>query len=106
MKHNFRLVLVSNRGPYRLGQSPRGLRRERTVGGLVTSLLPMMEQNGGAWVAWGDPPGRYPIPPNKTRFELNYIGLTEEQVQNYYVGFSNNALWPMCHGFLGQAHYD
>ena len=106
MKRNSRLVLVSNRGPYRLVQTRRGLRRERTVGGLVTSVLPMMEQNGGAWVAWGEPAGRYPVPPHQPRFELNYLALTPEQVQSYYVGLSNNALWPMCHGFLGRVQYD
>jgi trehalose 6-phosphate synthase len=101
-----RLVLVSNRGPYHLTASPRGLRRERTVGGLVTSLLPMMEQRGGVWLAWGEPAGRYAAPPQRPRFELVYVALAPDLVQGYYLGFSNNALWPMCHCFLGRVHYD
>src|SRR5579859_999798 len=101
-----RLVLVSNRGPYRLVVSPHGLRRQRTIGGLVTSVLPMMEQFGGVWVAWGEPEGRYSLPPQKPRFDLRYLSLTPEEVQGYYVGFSNRALWPVCHSFLGRVHYD
>ena len=106
MKLPFRLVLVSNRGPYRLVKSRGGLRRERTIGGLVTSLLPMMEQTAGVWLAWGEPAGRYTLPPKKPRFDLHYISLTPEQIQSYYVGFANNALWPMCHYFLGRVRYD
>ncbi len=106
MKSPARLVLVSNRGPFRLVASPHGMRRQRTVGGLVTSLLPMMEERGGVWVAWGEPEGKYSVPPRQPRFDLHYLALTPQQVHSYYVGFSNNALWPLCHSFLGRVHYD
>jgi trehalose 6-phosphate synthase len=102
----FRLVVVSNRGPYNLYQTRKGLRREKTIGGLVTSVLPMLEQLGGVWVAWGDPPGRYDVPPQRPRLKLRYLELTPEQVQAYYHGLSNNALWPLCHYFLGRVNYD
>lgn len=101
-----RLIVVSNRGPYLLHTTRRGLKREKTVGGLVTSVLPMLERLGGVWVAWGQPEGRYPIPPSRPRFELRYIGLSAEQVKRYYHGLSNNALWPLCHYFMGRVHYD
>ena len=106
MKPPFRLVLVSNRGPYRLHLTRNGVKRERTVGGLVTSLLPMLEQTGGAWIAWGEPEGRFALPPRKPCFALRHLTLTAEQVRMFYHGFSNNALWPLCHYFLGRVHYD
>ncbi|MGE5265397.1 MAG: trehalose-6-phosphate synthase, partial [Acidobacteriota bacterium] len=105
-RYPFRLIVVSNRGPYSLHTTKQGLKREKTVGGLVTSLLPMIERQGGVWVAWGDPPGRYAGRPGKSGFDLRYIHLTPEQLKGYYQGFSNNALWPLCHYFLGQVHYD
>ncbi len=102
----FRLVVVSNRGPYRIYTTKQGLKRERTVGGLVTSLLPMLEQFGGLWIARGEPPGRYSGPSGKPSFDLRYIGLTSDQLQGYYYGLANNALWPLCHYFLGRVQYD
>ncbi len=103
---SFRLIIVSNRGPYNLHITQQGLRREKTVGGLVTSLLPMVESLGGVWVAAGDPEGRYSSRPGRPSFDLRYIHLTPEQVQGYYHGLSNAALWPLCHYFLDQVHYD
>jgi len=103
---SFRLIIVSNRGPYNLHTTQQGLRREKTVGGLVTSLLPMVESLGGVWVAAGDPEGRYPSRPGRPSFDLRYIHLTPEQVQGHYHGLSNAALWPLCHYFLDHVHYD
>lgn len=102
----FRLIVASNRGPYHLHQTKRGLKREKTVGGLVTSLLPMLETLGGVWIAWGDPPGRYEGSTNKSGFSLRYMLLTPDQVRLYYHGLSNSALWPLCHYFLGRAQYE
>lgn len=106
--HHPRLVVVSNRGPYHLTLTRQGLRREKNIGGLVTSVLPMLERVGGTWVAWGDPEGTYdlPVPPQRPPVKLRYLHLTPEQVQRSYHGFSNNALWPMCHYFLGRVHYE
>jgi hypothetical protein len=55
-----KLIVVSNRGPYKLSRTKNGLKRTKTIGGLVTSVLPMMKKYGGVWVAWGEPevPGR------------------------------------------------
>jgi alpha,alpha-trehalose-phosphate synthase [UDP-forming] len=102
----FRLVVVSNRGPYHLHMTKQGMKRERTVGGLVTSILPMLEMFGGVWVAWGEPEGRFPGAPGQPSFDLRYIRLTPDQVRAYYHGLANSALWPLCHYFLGQVHYD
>jgi trehalose 6-phosphate synthase len=106
MKEASHLVLVSNRGPYRLHHAPNGIKTERTIGGLVTSLLPMMDETGGVWVAWGEPAGRYALPPRKPRFALRHLALTERQVKGHYQGFANSALWPLCHYFLGRVRYD
>ena len=101
-----RLVVVSNRGPFHLHVTKQGLKREKTIGGLVTSVLPMLEKLGGVWIAWGEPEGRHSNAPGRPPFTLRHIGLTPEQVQGYYYGVSNSALWPLCHSFLGRVHYD
>ncbi len=101
----FRLILASNRGPYRLQITKQGIKREKAVGGLVSSILPMMEKFGGVWLAAGDPPGRYSNAPGRPPFDLRYIQLTAEQIQGYYHGLANGALWPLCHYFLERAQY-
>ncbi|MBI5290667.1 MAG: trehalose-6-phosphate synthase [Chloroflexi bacterium] len=100
------MILLSNRGPYRVHVTRKGVTCERTVGGLVTSLLPMLEQVGGVWIAWGEPAGKFAVPPRKPRFELHHLPLTLEQMRKFYQGFSNGALWPLCHYFLGRVRYD
>lgn len=101
-----RFVLVSHRGPYRLRKSPQGVRRERSIGGLATTLLPLIEHLGGAWITSGESAGEYPMPPRKPRYSLRYLQLTPEEREGFYYGLSNNALWPLCHSFLGRVHYD
>ncbi len=100
------IVLVSHRGPYRLRVTTRGVRRERSIGGLATSMLPLMEQIGGVWVTSGESVGRYPMPPRRPKYTLHYVSLTPEELQGFYSGLSNNALWPLCHSFLGRVRYD
>ena len=101
-----KFVLVSHRGPYRLRATPRGVRRERTIGGLATALLPLIEQLGGVWITSGESAGRYEVPSRNPRYALRYLPLTREQKQGFYNGLSNNALWPLCHSFLGRVRYD
>ena len=101
-----RLIIMSNRGPYHIHMTKQGIKREKTVGGLVTSILPMVERSGGVWIAWGDPAGRYPSSNKQLNFDLRYIGLTPEEFKGYYLGLANSALWPLCHYFLGRVHYD
>ncbi len=79
-----RFILVSHRGPYRLRTTTQGIRRERSIGGLATSLLPLIEQLGGVWITSGEPAGRYMMPPRKPRFALRYLSLTPEQRQGFY----------------------
>ena len=101
-----RFIVVSQRGPYRLRQTPQGVHRERSIGGLATTLLPLIQQLGGVWVTSGDSAGRYQMPPRRPRYTLHYLSLTPDQRQGFYYGLSNNALWPLCHSFLGRVRYD
>ena len=39
-------------------------------------------------------------------YRFSPVYLTDEQVQRYYYGFSNGALWPLCHFFEAHVVYD
>jgi trehalose 6-phosphate synthase len=104
-----RVVVVANREPYihnRSGAVGGELTWMRPASGLVTALDPIMRATGGVWVAHGsgsgdhetaDDHGRLAVPPNKPSYTLRRVWLTPEEEQGYYYGFSNRALWPLCH---------
>jgi alpha,alpha-trehalose-phosphate synthase [UDP-forming] len=101
-----RLVLVSNREPYEHVEDARGVQVRRPPGGLVSALDPTMRRTHGVWVAWGsgsadraasDAHGRVMVPPEDPAYTLRRVWLSREDVDGYYQGFANSALWPLCH---------
>ncbi|HEX8360176.1 MAG TPA: trehalose-6-phosphate synthase [Longimicrobium sp.] len=103
-----RLVVVSNREPYehRWAQEVGEMEVRRPAGGLTSALDPLMQALGGTWVAWGsgeadsdavDAEGRVRVPPESPAYTLRRVRLSQEDVTHYYLGFSNQFLWPLCH---------
>lgn len=101
-----KLVVVSNREPYVHGRDDGNVTWNAPAGGLVTALDPVMRTCGGTWIAHGageadrevvDARGHVAVPPDEPRYTLRRIWLSEEEEQGYYYGFSNQALWPLCH---------
>ena len=107
--NGIRVVVVANREPYihnRVAGSDSGVAWIRPASGVVTALDPIMRATGGVWIAHGsgsgdhetsDEHGRLAVPPHKPSYTLRRIWLTPEEEQGYYYGFSNRALWPLCH---------
>jgi len=110
-----RLVVVSNREPYAHRHTPEGLVVERPTGGLVAALDPVLQAVGGTWVAWGsgdadfevaDGDGRIRVPPEGTgTYTLRRVALPKTEVDGYYYGYANQALWPLCHMALAHARF-
>ena len=100
------LILLSNREPYehiRLGSM---IEVKQPAGGLVSALDPTMRRTSGVWVAWGsgsadretaDARGRVRVPPDDPSYTLHRVWLSDEDIDGYYQGFANSALWPLCH---------
>lgn len=109
------LILLSNREPYEHVAAPAGdaaTTVRRPPGGLVSALDPTMQRTRGTWIAWGsgsadrenaDAEGRVQVPPEAPRYTLRRIWLDETDVEGYYQGFANSALWPVAHMLL--QHY-
>ena len=102
------LTIISNRAPYELRKRSGKPSYEKTIGGLVSVLDEIMCQGGGTWVAWGEAAGtvdRVEVPVENPRYSIKLIQLTDQEVRNYYQGFSNRVLWPLSHYFLDRCHF-
>ena len=102
----YRLVVVSNRQPYIHEIIEGELSFVVPSGGVTTAIDPIMQECGGTWVAFGggqgdwaavDDKNRIMVPPDDPAYTLRLVWLTEEEERGYYDGFSNAALWPLCH---------
>jgi alpha,alpha-trehalose-phosphate synthase [UDP-forming] len=94
------LLMVSNRAPVELTRGPHGTRRvARTVGGLAGALDEALRERGGTWVAWVGPEAGEVLAPEVTGlgYPIHGVRLKDHEVNNYYGGFSNQVLWPLCH---------
>lgn len=108
-----RIIVVSNRGPFRFRKITEGFRSDRTIGGLVSALDPLLRRTGGTWVAWddefrkGDALGsRVKVPLQQPKYVFKRLQLSERDVKLFYQGFSNRALWPLSHYFLDRCEFD
>ncbi len=100
------IVLVSNREPYVHNRVNGETQFTVPASGLVTALEPVMEACGGLWIAHGsgsadretaDEGGKLQVPPEEPHYTLKRVWLTQKDIQGFYTGFSNEALWPLCH---------
>ena len=74
-------------------------------GGLVRALLPMLRDTGGTWVGWTGTPDDTIEPFAVEGVDLHPVPITAEEIELYYEGFSNDALWPLYHDALRESTY-
>ncbi|WP_304437791.1 trehalose-6-phosphate synthase [Geodermatophilus sp. Leaf369] len=77
----------------------------RSPGGLVTALEPFVAGRGGAWVGWSGSAGEAPEPFESGGMHLVPVALSEDDVDQYYEGFSNASLWPLYHDVVEKPEY-
>src|SRR5690349_8907212 len=103
---NGRIFVVSNREPYVHVRQGRETVCIVPPSGLVTAIEPVLRACDGVWVASGngntdaanvDEFDRLRVPPNDPRYTLRRVWLTADEESQYYDGFSNEGLWPLCH---------
>ncbi|KXA91863.1 alpha,alpha-trehalose-phosphate synthase, partial [candidate division MSBL1 archaeon SCGC-AAA259D18] len=103
-----RLILVSNAEPFIHRWEGNEIVSKKLAGGLTTALDPLIRKFGGTWIAWGrgeadfevlDSNRKVKMPEEENSYELKRIHLSEEEVEGFYLGFSNELLWPIFHSF-------
>jgi trehalose 6-phosphate synthase len=109
-----KFILVSNREPYEHMRGAQGIEIKQPAGGLVSALDPTMRRTHGTWVAWGsgtadrevsDEAGRVAVPPDENCYTLRRVWLDDADIDGYYHGFANQALWPLCHMLIQHLEY-
>jgi trehalose 6-phosphate synthase/phosphatase len=108
-----RLLVVSNRLPLTVRRTGGRWQAERSSGGLVAALAPIVERANGLWIGW---PGEAPAGADEGRAELlaawerdkgmASVDLPASMSRAFYEGYSNGTLWPLLHGFPGRATID
>ncbi len=101
------IYVVSNAEPYVHTKDRSGaVTVSVPAGGVITAIEPVMEACEGTWIANGsgnadkeasDENGELRVPPEEPKYTLKRIWITPKERKGYYDGFSNQALWPLCH---------
>jgi trehalose 6-phosphate synthase/phosphatase len=99
-----RLIVVSNRLPVALKRAGRRWQVEPGSGGLVSALLPVLRDRGGIWIGWAGAPGaarEFARPlaaaDRQAGYRLAAVALEEREIEDFYLGFSNQVIWPLFH---------
>ena len=109
-----RLIVVSNRLPVAFRRAPSGeWTAQPGSGGLVTALLPVLRDRGGTWIGWpgaaGEERGFAPAleaAGAEAGYALAAVPLDAEEVRDFYLGFSNEVVWPLFHDLTSLCNFD
>lgn len=108
-----RFLLLSNRLPYQINTAGDRVHLKRGVGGLVTAMDPILRHTGGTWIGWS---GTYEPVPDRIRvtadtidskeYDLRPLAMSRQEVDEYYLGYSNKCLWPLFHYFQEHCEFN
>jgi trehalose 6-phosphate synthase/phosphatase len=110
-----RLITVSNRLPIVVAHEPGGeWRIDAGVGGLITALDPVMRNRGGLWIGWPGTVEEDGVDIDRLLwraigdigYALKPVMLTAEERDKFYMGFSNEIIWPLFHDFQSRCNFD
>ncbi|HYB37891.1 MAG TPA: trehalose-6-phosphate synthase [Mycobacterium sp.] len=100
-------VVVANRLPIDMERLPDGTTTwDRSPGGLVTALEPLLRRRRGAWIGWPGIVDADEEPIVEKDLQLYPVRLSAQDVAQYYEGFSNATLWPLYHDVIVKPIYD
>ncbi len=108
------VIVVSHREPYEHSSVDGRIVCQRTDGGLVSALDPVLNRVGGTWIAWGsgladqevsEQVNGLPVPPESPAYQLRRVWLDPDMIKNGGQGYANQVLWPLCHVTLDRVSY-
>jgi len=114
------LVVVSNRLPFSRSRDAEGrLVWEKSAGGLITAMEPILLDANGIWIGWDGfadgsaerqetglidvrdiKPGEKAARKRDRSYRMAYVPIGADEVEGYYNHFSNGTLWSLFHYFF------
>jgi trehalose 6-phosphate synthase/phosphatase len=109
-----KMIFVSNRLPVTVGKINETLDYTKSIGGLATGLDSYHKKSDSIWIGW---PGISDDKINdsdkaimeeklKNDYSCLPVFLTEEDIEQFYHGFSNKTIWPLFHYSPDKVSYD
>lgn len=103
-------IIVSNRLPVKVTEKNGKYTFMPSEGGLATGLGSIYKQKDNIWVGWPgmeveDTRKRIEIKNELKKLNLLPVFLTQDEINQYYEGFSNETLWPVFHYMATYAIY-
>lgn len=95
-------IIVSNRLPVKITDDNGQLIISASEGGLATGLGSIYQQGENIWIGWpgleiADPAQQKEVTDKLRDINLIPVFLNQEEITEYYEGFSNEILWPIFH---------
>jgi len=95
-------IIVSNRLPVKITQTDGEYQLSPSEGGLATGLGSIYKQHNNVWIGW---PGievnsdedKTAVTEKLKEISLLPVFLSQQEISEYYEGFSNEVLWPVFH---------
>src|ERR1700748_2221634 len=95
-------IIVSNRLPVKITEQNGDYKMSPSEGGLATGLGSIYKQNDNIWIGWPgleitDEHDKAQVTKQLGEQRLRPVFLSQEEITQYYEGFSNEVLWPVFH---------
>lgn len=106
-------IIVSNRLPLSLQIEDENVTATPSVGGLATGLKSVHSDGNGVWIGWSglteeeiSPNIQPKVDKALEKQKCRSVSLSNEEIDGYYFGFSNRALWPLFHYFTEYSEFN
>lgn len=104
-------IIVSNRLPVKIIENNGSLEFKPSEGGLATGLGSIYRQGNNMWLGWpgmevAEEEHQQKIVQELAKMNLSPVFLTQDEINLYYEGFSNETLWPVFHYHPTYAVYE
>ncbi len=107
-----KLHIVANRLPYSISKQDNEYQLIESVGGLATGMKSVYTEYGGKWIGWSglnsddlNPKEAAEIDALLEEKGCATVPLSENDILEYYEGFSNKTIWPLFHYFTQYVDY-
>lgn len=105
---NINLIVASNREPVAHEFVGKKVKLVKSIGGLTIALEPIMRNLNGTWVAYGGGSADKTVTDSAGKIKMSFedkdeeytirrIFLSKQELNDYYFGYANSVLWPLCH---------